>query len=371
MIDWSRQIAIRWQKPTAGDAALIARAGLVALDDAAIKAMNLPPEGASGQWPGITRPATVTDRGDFTSSASREPWVDANGYRAAWLRAVHPTKPSVLHYLPELGDRAVPFDTLELALIEAWVNGGNYLLALEPSYKQALQGGDAKAMAAWDQLGRTARWLRENAPLFRQPATPIVTALVDEGDESAEIANLLFRRNVSPRLATQPVSGATVLVAANLKQPPGTGALKFAISGGTLITTPLPSRPAEAKLARTDSDRVLYKLGKGMLVEYKDAIADPSEFALDVIDFVTHPRRPVRLWNASAVIPLLTGNVLHLVNYGSPIDIDTQVRVQGHFSHATLLRPDGDALPLKTARRGSTTEIQLPELRRLAVVQFS
>ena len=74
----------------------------------------------------------------------------------------------------------MPYDSLELALIEAWTAGGNYILAMEPHYREALLSNDPKATAAWKQLGKTARWLRENITLFRQPSFPIVTALVDD-----------------------------------------------------------------------------------------------------------------------------------------------------------------------------------------------
>ena len=41
---------------------------------------------------------------------------------------------------------------------------------------------------------------------------------------------------------------------------------------------------------------------KVRLSRIKRPIADPSEFALDVIDIITHKRRAVRTWNAPAVI---------------------------------------------------------------------
>ena len=66
-------------------------------------------------------------------------------------------------------DRMIPFESLELALVEAWAAGGNYVLALEPKYREALLRGEQKAMTAWRSLGQTARWLREHASLFRQP----------------------------------------------------------------------------------------------------------------------------------------------------------------------------------------------------------
>src|SRR5262245_55811864 len=72
-----------------------------------------------GLWPGVTRPPNVAGRGDETASASREPWVDANGYWIDYLQTLYPNRPAVLGYEPHLGDRVAPYDSLELALVEA------------------------------------------------------------------------------------------------------------------------------------------------------------------------------------------------------------------------------------------------------------
>jgi hypothetical protein len=316
--------------------------------------------------------------------------VDANGYQVGYLRALYPDKPAVLHYLPDkLGDRAVPFDSLELALIEAWVAGGNYILAMEPNYKDGLLRKDAKALEAWQQLGRTSKWLRHNIALFRQPAVPIVTGLVDEGPASAEISNLLYRRNVSPTLvsvanvpAPDPQKRIAV-VAANLRPPSPDQVKKIvahAESGATLIAASPPAQQwwkvAGLKPLRSEKDREFFGLGKGQVVAYARPIADPSEFALDVIDIITHKKRAARLWNAPSVIALATASpkagerLLHLVNYGAPVTMDVQARVQGHYAKATLIRPDADPLPLDAAKRGSMTEVQVPALKRLGVIVF-
>ena len=139
-------------------------------------------------------------------------------------------------------------------------------------------------------------------------------------------------------------------------------------------------RAAGLKPLRNQQDRDFYTLGQGQVVAYKEPIADPSEFAFDVIDFVTHKRRAARLWNAPSLIALATAApasgpargavLLHVLNYGAPIDSDVQARVQGVFAKATLLRPDGSPIPLKTAKRGTTTEVFLPELRRVGTVVF-
>ena len=130
-------------------------------------------------------------------------------------------------------------------------------------------------------------------------------------------------------------------------------------------------RVAGLKQVRSEKDREYYALGKGQVVAYRRPIADPSEFALDVIDIITHKRRAVRIWNAPAVIALATGGrLLHLINYGSPIDMDVQARIQGHFTKATLMRPDAAPVSLAPAKRGTMTEVQVPALKRLGVVVF-
>ncbi len=351
---------------------------------------------ADGLWPGVSREPAVRGRGDELASASREPWVDANGYWVGCLRAVRPEHPAVLGYLPDAkagvgAERIIRFDSLELALIEAWVSGGNYLLALEPGYRKALLSGDDKASAAWRSLGRTAEWLRKNVELFRQPAMPVITALIEPGADSAELVNLMYRRIASPAVADAkrpPVADPErilALVAAGIHAPSsGTRAaiLRHA-ELGTAVITDAPGEKAwwrdlRMKRVKSEEDRDFYALGRGQVVAYKQPIDDPSEFALDVVDIVSHRRRAVRLWAAPAAIATATyaprdrgAAVLNVINYGSSSRWEVMARIQGVYSKATLIRPGAEPLPLKAARRGTTTEIQFPEFARLAVVVFS
>src|SRR5208337_2368056 len=98
---------------------------------------------------------------------------------------------------------------------------------LEPRYHARLLRGEAKALTAWRQLGRTARWLDKHASLFRQATLPAVTVLVEPDEGLAEIVNLLYRQNTSPALASAadpPVPDPLrrlALVAVNIHPPGG------------------------------------------------------------------------------------------------------------------------------------------------------
>jgi hypothetical protein len=364
------------------------------LDSAGHSAANARVALTNGIWPGVSR-GPKTNEDEFTAGASALPWVDANGYFYGMLRALYPDRPALLGYLPDekagvKPESLLPYDSLELGLIEAWVNGGNYLLSLEPRYHARLLRGEAKAAKAWRRLGRTARWLVEHGRLFGQPTFPAITVLVEANDGLAEITNLLYRQNASPSLvpAADPPkpdpSRLLALVAVGI-QAPGTDIRRRILShaeAGSAVIVDAPGdnawwRSPQLKLVRRQEDRELYSLGRGQVVAYQEAISDPYNFAFDVIDVVTQKRRAARLWNAPTAIALATSSppganrgraLLHLINYGSRLEGEVLVAVQGSYSRAALLRPEGLAQSLRTARRETATEVTLPDLERLAVV---
>lgn len=346
---------------------------------------------STGLWPGITRgPARPGSPNDEVASASNEPWIDANGFWIAYLKAMFPKSSPVLAYEANeaagLKDgRVVGFETLEIAYTEARAAGGNYILSMEKSYREALLKGDTKAVAAWASLGATAQWFRENDALFNGSAHPTITALVESGEETAEFANLLFRRNASPALAAavpDPSPAILALIAVGFRTPSASTAARIfahAERGGTVVIDDPALLPKGLREVKQQEDRVFYAMGKGHVVAYKERVMNPSELALDVIDVVTHPNRPVRIWNTLTVIAMAgRGGVLHLLNYAAPgarrrggNGSEIQVRYQGHFAKAKLLQPGVPPKQLETAKRGSTTEVWVPAFERVATVVFS
>ena len=348
----------------------------------------------NGLWPGVSRrPGEGSD--EFTASATARPWVDANGYLVGMLRTLYPARPALLGYLPDekagvKADALLPYETLELALVEARVNGGNYLLALEPRYRERLLGGEGKALEAWRQMGQTARWLGRNGELFCQGTFPIITALVEADEGLAEIISLLYRHNASPALASaanppgpDPMR-RLALVAVGIHAPSaeiGKRLMSHAEAGTALIVDAAGAeawwRDARLKLVRKQEDRDFYSLGRGQVVAYHEPISDPGEFAFDVIDIVTQKRRAARLWNADQVIARASFSprgekvgraMLLLVNYGSRLQSEVLAGIQGVYKQARLLQPEAEALSLVAAKRGTHTEVMMPELGRVGAL---
>jgi hypothetical protein len=351
-----------------------------------------------GAWAGA---GTIPNRETVIAGATARPWVEANGFRIGCLRALYPGMRPVLGYQMDAEAGVKPgklpaLSSLELALIDAWATGGNYVLSLAEEHRQALIAGQPEARAAWHSLGRTARWLRANIALFRQAVFPNITMLVESGETTPELASLMYRENASPRLV-RPVDLAApdsagnasqccrVLVAAGIQPPSAavrTQILAHAEAGATVVTDAYGEnawwKGSPYKLSRAFEDREFYTLGRGSLVAYKEAIQDPGDFALDVIDLAGKDR-PLRMWDHGTAIALATPApgggraraVLSAVNYGHPMRWEILAQIHGHFSEATLLRPDAKPLTLKVSRRGPNSEVALPALNLLAAVVFT
>ena len=410
-IDFTKHLIARWADPETAHLRLLGQIGIEGLiiaggppsaafaQAAAAAGIAVDSEAAlsgavtRGLWPGIRRPGRqINWENEVEASASTEPWIDSNLYlvpleRTLAGRRADPGIPVVAYRAsPEAGlaaDRSVPFETLELALIEARLQGGNYVLSVDPRYRAALLARNPQALAAWASLGRTAAWLRAHAGLFGLEAQPTLTALVEPGQRSAEIANLLYRRSASPRLALAAAppppdrkSGIELLVAASLQTVPEV-VWGHAEAGATVvIDDPALVKPAWRRL-KQEPDREFFALGSGRVVVYRRRAADPSEFALDMIDLIGHLRRTARVWNApSAVVFSTTGPapgeaLLHVVNYGAPRKEEVQARINGRFTQATLLCPEAPApISLKTGQRGLATEVFLPNLTRVSTIRF-
>jgi hypothetical protein len=416
LTDLTSQIAIRWRNPDPKYVPLLTEAGVTAvagpsdeafaaacsragiahtpegqlaaltLEEAVRPAAAVPAVLRAGVWPGIQRPDPQS------AGASRTLWLDQNGALIRYIAAAHPRAPRVLGYEANKDagvspSQLIPLDALELGLVEAWAAGGNWLMAPDERLLKGIATGDREALTAWKRLGRTSRWLRANAALFRAATLELITVLVDS-DMSREIASLAYRHSVSPALVSAAAPPAPdparrpVLVAIAI-DPPAEAVRRRILAHAEAGATVVVDGPAEKawwrnsamKRVRTDPERDFYTLGKGQVIAYRADIEDPGTLALDVIDIITQKRRPARVWNCNAGLAVAThapdgGALLQVINYSRTVDLPVLARIQGTYRQATVLKPEAAPLTVKVAPRGSASEVTIPGLERIAVVVF-
>lgn len=341
----------------------------------------------AGQWPGVQL------RDPSVASASEAPWVDSNIYLVAYLRGMFPDRAAVLGYRPDADagagkDRMLPFESVELAVIEALAAGGNIVLTLPDRFALALSEGKPQALAAWSSLAKTITFLRQHRGAFQAPVASRVAIVAGSLERDGELLNMMYRGNLSPAIAPERAipalraQGIQLLVLnGGGTAEAGRAALEFARAGGHVLAAPASEKEsgdwllATARKAKDEADHSSWAAGAGVIVFYKSPIGDPAEFVLDVTEKLGWSSRDLRLWNAPSAIGVLhrlpAGRLsVELVNYGSPVVPDLMVRVEGSYPKAVLHAPGAVAVPLKPLRRAGGTEIIVPSLERFARIEL-
>lgn len=340
----------------------------------------------AGLWPGLQAADTAT------AAATEKPWINANLHLYAWLRAFAPGRPAWLRTPEPKPDTR--YDSVEVALAEAFAAGGNAILQVPELYREGLVKSAPRARQSWDSLCNLAAALRK-VPSFADAAPGSSTAILAGAfDDFEELINLPFRVNLSPRVipanASLKLDGTRVLIAVNQQLPPAQAraALDFTRAGGILVAAPESSgeipwlaaaRPRKAEDAKPWS---FWELGSGLVYLYPEAIIDPSEFSYDLreISGLDNPRHTglngldFRVWNAPSVLGILYdsaagGKQLVLISYGQARNRDFLVGIRGKWNSAVLRHPGAPDQPLELMPRGWFVEANLNAAGRIAVVE--
>lgn len=232
------------------------------------------------------------------ASATRAPWVDANGWRYA-------REPERTWFCEARGNAAA------LAAAEAFAWRVSAVVKPDPA-----------GLAA---LGRMLAFLRR----VEGPALPAIAniAVIDDGSEiTAEVLNLLARRNLLFRVTKAPA-------------PP-------------LLTVRIgsPDYPLEEA-------------------------ADPHAVAAKVRQRLTDEKRLARIFGSEVVLVRLEGDGrrarLHLLNYAQRPASGLRVRLLGEYREAKLsVFGAEDTAPLDWAAAGGATEFTVPTMGPYAVVDL-
>jgi hypothetical protein len=243
-------------------------------------------------------PAPGVDYRPDVATATTAPWVVSNGVKL--LRAAGKQV-----FYPAGKNRAA------LAAAESFAFGAQALVEATP--------------ADLATLGPMLRFLRQSdtAPL---PIRADIGFEDDGSPESAEVMNLLIRRNLLLRI----------------------------------VKSPDTSLALNVRLGAPDFPR--------------SAAANPSEFAALVRQKLTDAKRSLRIYGSEVVIGRMNGDSsytrLHLLNYSARKVEGLRVRVRGEFRSATMSAPAG-SLPLSEfAPANGATEFSIPSLDSYAIVEL-
>jgi hypothetical protein len=310
----------------------------------------------------------------------------------------------VLGYRPDTdggvpATRSVPPRSVEVALADAFAAGGHVILSVPDDYRAALLKGEARAVAAWKSLAGVAEFLRQQRGMVRQEVFARVGVIAGDLEQSGEVLNLAFRRNLSPvvlPLASVPAASLDrfdVVAVANVPVGlPLVGMLtEFARRGGTVLAAPAPEDEKNppwwtkvgGKRVETAEDRDVYALGKGRIFGYHAAVLDPGPFALDMKDAAGEmaPRADgirnldFRIWAADSVLGVLyrmgpARMALVLTSYGNAVNRDFLAGVRGRFRSARVVGASGEASAVELMPRAGRVEFNLKQLGRTAIIEL-
>ena len=243
--------------------------------------------------PGITARAGV-------ASPTRSPWIVANGWRF--------TSQPAGKYRYEL-----PAGKAALAAAEAFAYGVDAVLKVDPA--------DAASLGAM----LTAL---EALPAVDLPAVADIGVIDDDSPITAEVMNLLARRNLLYQVVKAPSARFRLNIAMGSREYPVAGA------------------------------------------------ADPSAFALKIRRQLTDEQRSLRVYGSEVVIARLTGDAarirLHLINYGGREIEGLRIRVRGAYATGDGYVPgQGRVALLDHVVADGATEFSLPRMGPYALVDLS
>lgn len=348
-----------------------------------------------GVWPGIA------PQDPATASATSSVWLDANTSLVAQLRAQHPRRRAVLGYRPdkEAGvpeKRSLPARSAEVALADAYSAGGNVILSLPVDYRRGLLARDQRALDAWKSLATVHAFVREQRAATEAPFAGRTAVLCGTIEQSGEILNLAFRKNLCPVAvpASSPPEFTTarfdVVVAANVELAPAVveNVARFALGGGAVMAAPVGEEKSPWWTSRgwkkvdSEPERDFYTAGKGLVCGYHTLVLDPGAFAADLKELAGQRSQPevglknfdLRIVSADSVL-----GVLHRVSpatlavvltaYGNLPRQEFLLSVRGKYRRGTL-RQIGATAPksIQLMPRTNRVEMNLTLTSRIAIV---
>jgi hypothetical protein len=345
----------------------------IAKDAAPWRRKPAPIVAVAGMAPGARNLSEMGIRG----APSSEPWIQSNIWLVRSFGLAMSSRPVWISSQLE-GASAVDY---ALAVADAAVAGGRWIVSLDDALRPKLRARDASALETWRRVSSYLKFGESHAAWRTLAPYGNVGIVLDPASTNQNLAdeylNLATRRQVPYRLVARTGLNAAAiakfraLVAIEL-EPPSADERKllqdFAENGGLVIAGPSwGGAPKTEPLAELPA-------GKGRVVVYRDP--DPEAVARDLKELLSDDDLGVVPFNVPSVVTFASGAapgqplLVQLLNYfDHPVETIT-LRVGGKFGSARLETPEGAAVDLPLRYAEGRTEVTIPRLLLWAAVSM-
>jgi len=314
------------------------------------------------------------------SSPTSQPWLDTNLAAIRHERGFEAGTPIYSFAWgetdPLVKQQGVRPQDYALAIAEAGAYHADLVLEVHEAQQKGLLGGDKNTLEDWAQVRRYLDFYKSGDGSAGD-AEARVCVLTEDFETSFEALNLMARHNIPFRVMKSSEAKAgdlaacdVVIAFAELSKESAAALNEFATKGGVVVTVKLqgPFAWESAARAMDNGPSTTYVVGKGRVIELKDAIVDPETFAQDVRRLMTKASVPVSLWNSlTTLVAAYPGKkvgevVVEVVNYDEE-STQVQVQVKGTFASASLETPEGGrSEKLNAAQVDGFTQFVVPDL---------
>ncbi len=261
-------------------------------------------------WPGVQ--ASRAGGQEAAAGPTSVPWLDSNGWYVQLARARVKAQVWLMFDPPARGSAPRPQD-YSLAICDAEVAGGRWVVSLDDGLRAGLADANPSARETWQSITRTAAFFQNHHEWSSYRSLGLVGLISDftgeNFDLSGEILNLMARRDLLFRVIwksqamTQPFAGLKALVyadAAQPAQPLRQKLMSFVEQGGLLITGPKWGGEGKPVTLDFNTQFEVRAFGKGRLAVARQDLSDPYQIAVDAQFLVSHRNDLMKIYNSSS-----------------------------------------------------------------------
>lgn len=336
-------------------------------------ALEQPPIVASGDgvWPALL---TAEDESDsFESGPTSDPWVVANSWRIAALRAGSDGRAVWSGHRPQrYRDQPFAAEDYLRAIADTAMAGGLWAVVLDGDWQAGLLAGDEEKREGWKRIAAAVAFFEQQAAWRELPPSSAVVAVLDPETldvfSDGETLNLLAVRHVPHRVVLrgdlpggglpEGVGGVTFDFA---PKPEEVDLLRaFAASGGAVFTGP------NWAAAEVEIGLPVAALGAGGRMAYPEEAFEEDKFATDLRQRLDENGSTIRIFNTGTLMSyyaeLGRRGVLHLTEYSDYPTDNVTVRFPRKIEKATWTTLDGYEQELEVYDTVGGGEIVIPEV---------